>query len=59
MEIKFLASHWEVEFQHVRRPANAMVDSLGKLGVDRVVPLIAYTVILCNGRLLVVFCDWV
>lgn len=29
-EIRFLAYHWDVEFQHVRWSANAMANSLAK-----------------------------
>ncbi|XXG44210.1 hypothetical protein AAC387_Pa01g4073 [Persea americana] len=42
-EIKSLSSQGYVEFRHVRRLANAMADSIAKQGVDRVTPLIAYT----------------
>lgn len=43
-DIKFMSSQGLVEFKHVGRLANVMVDSLGKQGVDKVVPLIAYTI---------------
>ncbi|XXG58395.1 hypothetical protein AAC387_Pa04g0713 [Persea americana] len=42
-EIKSLSSQGYVEFKHVRSSANAMTDSLTKQVVDRVIPLIAYT----------------
>lgn len=42
-EITVLSSIGFVEFKHVGRPANTMMDALAKQGVDRVVPFIAYT----------------
>lgn len=42
-KIKSLSSNDLVDFKHVRRSANAMVDNLANQGVDRNVPLIAYT----------------
>ena len=42
LEIKSLSSQGLVQFKHVWRSANAMVDSLAKKGVDWVVPLVGY-----------------
>ena len=45
-----MSSQGFVESKHVRRLANAMVDSLANQGADKDFPLIAYTsLILCNG----------
>lgn len=38
-EIKSLVSRIQVEFKYVERSANALADSMPKLGVDRSSPL--------------------
>lgn len=43
VEIKSLSSQGLVKLKHGRRSANTMANSLVKQGVDRVIPLIAYT----------------